>query len=76
MLLVYEYTFASQMALLLNLVLQNYAVFIAMHTWKRPELTINKSNWLTHLLSKGTTALVFLLVWKDSGILDVSLAPE
>lgn len=67
-----EWYITSQVALLVNLIIQNYAIFIALHSWRRPELRMNSKTWTTHILSKGNAAVAVLFLWKNSGILEVS----
>ena len=64
---------ASQLALLVNLIIQNYAIFIALHNWRHPELRMSKATWRMHVLSKGNAALAVLFLWTNSGILEVAL---
>ncbi|KAJ2917863.1 hypothetical protein MD484_g2561, partial [Candolleomyces efflorescens] len=70
-----EWYIASQVALLANLIIQNYAIFIALHSWRRPELRMNRKTWTTHILSKGNAAVAVLFLWKNSGILEGCLSP-
>lgn len=69
----------SQLALLANLIIQNYAIFIALHNWRHPDLGMSQETWRMHVLSKGNAALAVLSLWANSGILEVSsgvLIPE
>lgn len=70
----FELYITSQLALLTNLIIQNYAIFISLHSWRHPELRFNKQTWRTHVLSKGNAALAVLFLWTNSGILEVSSA--
>ncbi|KAG2022663.1 hypothetical protein CC2G_000396 [Coprinopsis cinerea AmutBmut pab1-1] len=72
----YKFYIASQLVLVANLVTQNYVVFIVLHAWRNTRPKVNHtSNWFTHLLSKGNAAMTFLLLWKNSGILEKAASP-
>ncbi|TFK26767.1 hypothetical protein FA15DRAFT_667047 [Coprinopsis marcescibilis] len=71
----YGYTILAQFPLVMNLVIQNYSIFILLHSWRRVEFRVNRFNFFTHLLSKSNAALIVLLLWKNSGILDRAAPP-
>ncbi|KAJ3518751.1 hypothetical protein NMY22_g13526 [Coprinellus aureogranulatus] len=56
--------------LLVNLIIQNYLVFITLHNWRRPELGVSQETWHMHILSKGNVALAVLALWMNSGLLE------
>ncbi|KAH6916708.1 hypothetical protein BKA70DRAFT_1485408 [Coprinopsis sp. MPI-PUGE-AT-0042] len=71
----YRHALTSQLVLVVHLVLQTYAIFATIHPRRRPELGAMQLDWYTHILSKGNAALVFLLLWNQSGLLERTTPP-
>ncbi|KAJ3535291.1 hypothetical protein NMY22_g6553 [Coprinellus aureogranulatus] len=72
---IFGFHVASQLSLLINLIIHNYAIFIALHNWRRPELRMSRETWRMHVLSKGNAALAVLALWTNSGLLEKTVAP-